>query len=219
MPIRGNEQVVLLVDRSFVKGSKDLVKKSKCALGPNNKAADVATRCELEKVEATDVNHFNSRQIAECFDNAAVFVVDNEGAATLAVTAIAHLSLTGAKLARVGHLYDVAIRTEGLEKSNGLLCFAEGLDSITNNEGNFLDLLDAVATSENERGKCGRSEGRDSSKAALILVHLDMPSTPGLRGRKHPTTTTHVTERGLTRTVSASSANTGNTRDGTTSTP
>ena len=219
MPIRGNEQVVLLVDRSFVKGSKDLVKKSKCALGPNNKAADVATRCELEKVEATDVNHFNSRQIAECFDNAAVFVVDNEGAATLAVTAIAHLSLTGAKLARVGHLYDVAIRTEGLEKSNGLLCFAEGLDSITNNKGNFLYLLDAVATSENERGKCGRSEGRDSSKAALILVHLDMPSTPGLRGRKHPTTTTHVTERGLARTVSASSANTGNTRDGTTSTP
>jgi hypothetical protein len=85
---------------------------------------------------------------------------------------------------------------EGLEKSNGLLCFVEGLDSITNDEGNFLNLLDVVATGENERGKYGHSEGRDSSKAVLILVHFDMPLTPGLRGRKHPTTTAHVTERG-----------------------
>jgi hypothetical protein len=106
--IREYEQVVLLVDRSFVKGTKELVKESKCALGPNNKVADVATRCKLEKVETTDVNHFNSRQIAECFDNVAIFIVDNEGAAALTVTAIVHLSLTSAKLARVGHLYDIA---------------------------------------------------------------------------------------------------------------
>jgi hypothetical protein len=152
--IRGNEQIVLLVYCSPVKGTKDLVKESKCTLGPNDKAANVTTRCKLEKVEATDIDYLNSRQIAECLDNAAVLIIDDQGAAALAVAAIPHLSLTRAKLARVGHLHDVAVRAEGLEKCNGLLCLEEGLDGITDNKGNLLNLLDAVATSENERGKC-----------------------------------------------------------------
>jgi hypothetical protein len=46
---------------SLVKGTKDLVEDSKCALGPNDEAADVATRCKLEKVKATNVDHLNSR--------------------------------------------------------------------------------------------------------------------------------------------------------------
>ncbi len=152
--IRENEQVVLLVDCSFVKGTKDLVKESECALSPNNKATNVTTGCKLKKVETTDVDHLNSRQIAECFNNTAVLIIDNEGATSLAVAAITHLSLTSAKLARVGHLYDVAVRAERLEKCDGLLCFVKGFDSLADYERNFLNLLDAVAASENERGKC-----------------------------------------------------------------
>jgi hypothetical protein len=135
------------------------------------------------------------------------------------VTTVAHLALTRSKLARVGHLYNVTVRAEGLEKRNGFLCLVEGLDGIANNKGNFFNLLYAVAAGQDERGKCRRGEGRNGSKAALILVHLDVPSTPGLRGRKHPTTTTHVTERGLTRAVGAPTADAGNTSNGTTSTP
>jgi len=137
----------------------------------------------------------------------------------LAVAAITHLSFTGAKLARVGHLYNVTVRAEGLEKRNSFLRLVEGLDDIANNKGNFFNLLDAVTTGQDERGKRRRGEGRNGSKTALILVHFDMPSTPGLRGRKHPTTTAHVAKRSLTRAVGAPTADAGNTSNGTTSTP
>jgi len=193
-----NEQIVLLVYSSFVKCAKDLIQESKRALGPNDEAANVATRSKLKEVEATDIDHFNSRQVTECFDNATILVVDNEGAAPLAVATVAHLSLTRSELARIGHLYNVTIRTEGLKKCNGFLCLVERLYGIADNKGNFFNLLDSVAASKNERGKSRCGEGRDGCKAALILVHFDVPSTPGLRGREHPTTTTHVTERSLT---------------------
>jgi hypothetical protein len=102
------------VYRGFVKGAKDLIKECKRALGPNDKTADVATRSKLKKIEATDVDYLNARQVTECFDNAIILVVDDKRPASLAVAAVAHLSLARSELARIGHLYDVAIRTEGL---------------------------------------------------------------------------------------------------------
>ena len=193
-----NEQVILLVYCGFVKGTKDIIEESKRALGPNDEAADVTTRRELKEVEATDIDHFNSRQVTESLDNTIVLIVDDEGAAALTVPAVAHLSLSRSKLARVGNLYNVAVCAEGLEKCNGFLCLAEGLDRVADNKGNFFNLLDAVAASKDERRKRRCGEGGNGSKAALILVHFDVPSTPGFRGREHPTTTAHVTERCLT---------------------
>jgi hypothetical protein len=196
---RGNEQIIFLMYCGLVESAKDLVKQSKCALGPYDEATDVTTRCELKEVEATDVDHLHTRQIAERFDNATVLIVDDEGAAALAVTAIAHLSLTRTKLARVGYLYDVAVRTKGLEKCNSLLCLLERFRTISNDKGDLFNLLDAMAASENERRKCRGGKGRNRSKTTLVLIHLDVPSAPGLSGSEHPTTTAHVTERGLVR--------------------
>lgn len=213
------QEVVLLVYSGLVKGTKYIVELSESSLSPDDKAANMATRRELEKVETTNIDELNARQVTEGLYDATVFVVDYERTAALAMTTVAQLSFTGAKLARVGNLYDVAVRTKGLEKRDGLLCLVEGLDCIADDEGNLLDLLDAVAASEDERRKGGRGKGRNGGEAALVLVHLDVPSAPGLRRREHATTTTHVTEGGLARAVSASATDTGNTRDGTTGTP
>jgi|SRR6266702_3177968 len=197
----GHIQVVLLVYSSFIKGAKDIIEESERSLSPDDKAANMATRCELEKVETTDIDDLDARKIAECLHDAAVFIVDYERTAALAMATVTQLSLTGAKLARVGDLYDVAVRTKALEKCNGLLCLVEGLDGIADDEGNLLDLLDAVAASEDERRKRGGGKGRNGGKAALVLVHLDVPSAPGLRRREHATTATHVTEGGLHRSI------------------
>jgi len=56
-----NEHIVLLVYSGFVKATEDRIKKSKRALSPNDKAADVTTRDKVKKVEATDIDHFNTR--------------------------------------------------------------------------------------------------------------------------------------------------------------
>jgi hypothetical protein len=225
------------VDCGPVEGAKHLVKVSKCALGPYDEATNVATWCKLKEVKATDVDYFNTRKVAERFDNTTVLVVDNERTAALAVTAIAHLSLTRAKLSRVRNLYNVAVRTKGPEKCNGLLCLLEGLNGITDDQGNLLNLLNAMSTSENQRGKCRGCESRNCSEAALVLVHLDVPSAPGLCRSEHPTTAAHIAKRCLiafdkgriyiqhactaylTRAVSAPTTDTGNTSNGTTSTP
>jgi hypothetical protein len=130
-----------------VKSAKHLVKQGKCALGPYDKATDVATGCELKEIKATNVDQLNARQVAERFDNATVLVVNDERAAALAVTAIAHLSLTRTKLTRVGYLYNVTVCTKGLEKRNSLLCLFKGLSGITDDKGDFLNLLNAMSTS------------------------------------------------------------------------
>ena len=194
-----HKQVVLLVYSSLIKGAKDIVEESECSLRPDDKAPDMPTRCELEKIETTDIDDLDARQVAECFHDATVFIVNYEGTAALAMATVAQLSLTGAKLARVGDLHDVAVRTNGLEKRNCLLCLVEGLDGIADDEGYLLDLLDAVAASEDKRRKRRGRKCRNGGKAALVLVHLDVPSAPGLGRRKHATTTTHVTEGGLHR--------------------
>ena len=56
-----NEEIVLLVYSGFVKATEDRIKKSKRALSPNDEAADVTSRGKVKKVEATDINRFNTR--------------------------------------------------------------------------------------------------------------------------------------------------------------
>jgi hypothetical protein len=230
-----NKQVVLLVYSSLVKGAKDIVEESERSLSPDDKAADMTTRCELQKVETTDIDELDTRQIAECLHDATVFIVDYKRTTALAMATVAQLPLTSAKLARVGDLYDIAVRTKCLEKRNGLLCLLEGLDVIADNKGDLLDFFDAVAASEDERRESRGSKGRNGRKAALVLVHLDVPPAPSLRRCEHATTATHVSKGGLhrnklkfskkghyahlARAVSASTTDTRNTCDGTTSTP
>lgn len=193
----GGEEVVALVEGSFVKGAKDLVEESKSTLGPDDEAAEVTTWGELEEIEATDVDELNTWKIAECLDDTVVLIVHNERTTALAVPAVPHLALAGAELARVGDLDNIGVGVEGLEESDCLPCLFEGLCGAGDDERDLLDLLDAVATSKDERGESRRSKGRNNSKAALVLIDLDVPLAPRLSRSKHASSTAHVTECGL----------------------
>ena len=201
--LRRREDVVLLVRRRLVERAEHLVEQSKRALSPDDETAEVAARCELEKVEAAHVDEFDAGKVAERADDALVLVVDDKRAAALAVAPVAQLALTRAELARVRDLDDVGVRLERLEESNGFLGLSEALGLSGDDEGNLLDLLDAVAAGEDERGEGGRGERRDDGEAALVLVHLDVPLAPGLRRREHATATAHVAEGSLRSRVNA----------------
>jgi hypothetical protein len=150
----------------------------------------MATRSELEGIQSPHVDELNAGQVAESLDNAVVLVVDNKGTAALTMSAVPELSFAS-------DLDDVGVRVEALEESDGLLCLGERLGGILNNERNFLDVLDAVATGEDQGGQGRGSESRDNGEAALVLVHLDVPFAPGLGGGEHTSTTAHVTESSL----------------------
>ena len=76
-----------------------------------------------------------------------------------------------------------------------------------------------MTAGEKERWESGGSKGRDNGETALVLVDLDVPLAPGLGRGEHTTTTAHVTEGSLARTVGSTTTDTGNTSDGTTGTP
>ena len=189
--------VVLLEGGCLVEGTEDLIQEAERTLSPDDETAKVATGRELEKVEAADVDELNTGEVAERLDDALVLVVDDKRATALAVTAVPELARARAELAGVGHLDNVRVRLEALEESDSLLGLGERLSLAGDDEGDLLDLLDAVATGQDERRESGRSKGGDDSEAALVLVDLDVPLAPGLGGGEHATATAHVTEGSL----------------------
>lgn len=215
----GGEEVVLLVDGSLVEGAEDIIEEGEGTLGPDDETAEVSSGSELEEVEAADVDELNTGKVAEGLDDTVVLVVDNEGATALAVATVPELALSSTDLAGVGDLDNIGVGLQGLEEGDSLLGLGESLDLGSDNEGNLLDLLDAVATSENEGRQSRSSESGDDGESALVLVDLDVPLAPGLGGGEHATTPAHVTEGSLAGTVSSSTTNTGNTGDSATSSP
>jgi len=211
--------VILLLDGRLVEGSEDFIEKSEGTLGPDDEAAEMSTRSELEKVEATDVANFDTGQVAEGLNDAVVLSVDDEGSTTLTVATVPHLSFTGTKFAGVGNFGDIGVSVDTPEESNCFLGLLERLSSVANDERDFLNFFDAVTTGENERRESRSSESGDDGESALVLVDLDVPFPPGLGRGEHTTTTAHVTESGLSRAVGSSTTDTGDTSDGTTSSP
>ena len=195
--LRRGKDVVLLVGRRLVEGTEDLVEEAECTLGPDDETTEVTAGRELEEVEAANVDELDTGEVAERLNDAVVLVVDDKGTTALAVTAVPELALARAELAGVGHLDNVRVRLEALEESDSLLGLGERLGLAGDDEGNLLDLLDAVATGQDERRESGRSKGGDDSEAALVLVDLDVPLAPGLGGGEHATATAHVTEGSL----------------------
>src|SRR5882724_10234875 len=101
---RNHIHIVFLQQSNLFVRAEDLVKTCEGALCPNDKATEVTTRCELEKIKPGDLNKLDTGQVPESLNNAIVLVVNNEGATTLTMPPISHLANTSAKLSRVRHL-------------------------------------------------------------------------------------------------------------------
>lgn len=179
----------------------------------------MTTRGELEEVEGLNGAGLDTGDVLESPDDTLVLGVDDEGTPPLPVPPVPHLTLTGPDLPRVGNLGDVGVGSDSLEELDGSLGLVGGLDGRREDEGDLLDLLDPVASGEDKRGESRGSEGRSNGVSSLVLVHLDVPLSPGLGRGEHSTTSAHVTESGLARSLGTTTANTGDTGNGTTGTP
>lgn len=202
-----------------VDGAEDGVHALKSSLGPDDEAAHVSTRSELEQVEAVSVAELHTGKVAEGLDDTVVLGVDNEGTEALDVTAVAHLTLTTTELAGGLDLLDVIIGTDGLEGSDGLLGALDGLGGVVNNAGDLSDLRDAVTTSKDQRGKSRSSQSRGNGVALLVGVDLAVPLAPSAGGVEHATFAAHVTESSLARARGTTTGDAGDTGNGTAGTP
>jgi hypothetical protein len=210
--------VLLQGSRGFV-GTVEFIQESKSRLSPDDETTQVSTRSQLEQVQTTDVDQFKTGQVAEGLDETVVFVIDHKRTTALTVATVTELTLTSTELAGVGDLDNVRVGVEGLQEGNGFLGLGQLFSRVVNNKRDFLNLFDTVTTGHDQRGKSRSSQSGSSSETLLVQVGLDLPLSPGLGRSKHTTTTTHVTESGLTGTVSTRTVDTRNTSDSTTSTP
>jgi len=77
---------------------QDFIKKSKSTLSPDNEAAKVTTRSELEEVQSPHIDLLNTGQVAECLDNTIVLIIHNKGTTVLMVPTVPHLSFPSMSL-------------------------------------------------------------------------------------------------------------------------
>jgi hypothetical protein len=186
---------------------------------PDDEATEVTTRGELEEVEGVDMGDLNTGQVAHGANNTVVVVVNNQRTAALNVAASSELTNTSAELAGVLGLEDIIEGTDSLKGGDGLLGLGHGLNGSVEDERNLRNSVDVVSASEDNTREGRGSQGRGDGESLLVDVDLSVPASPGLGRGEHATLAAHVTEGTLTRARVTTTSNTGNTSNGTTSTP
>jgi hypothetical protein len=168
---RRGEEEVLLESRGGGRAAVDVVERGEGGGGPDHEAAEVAAGSELEEVEGEDGRGLDAGEVAEGASDLGsvdLGVVDDQGAAALAVTAATELSLTCAKLAGVLNLLDVGRGADGLQKTGsggGARDSSAGEDLGVDDQRDLGDVGDLVAAGQEEGGDGGGGEGRDGSEA------------------------------------------------------
>lgn len=205
-----NKAGLLLVDR--VEGGNG-------GFGPDDESTDVTTGSELEEVEGLDGASLDTWNVLECSNDSFILGVNDQRSPSLPVPPVPQLSLSGPDLSRVGNLGDVGVSRDGLEQLDGSPGLLGGLDIGRDDEGTFLDLLDSVTSSENKGWESRCSESRSDGVSLLVLVDLDVPLPPSLGRGEHSTTSAHVTESSLSRSLGTTTTDTGDTGNSSSSSP
>mmetsp|Transcript_41827 Transcript_41827/g.106441 ORF Transcript_41827/g.106441 Transcript_41827/m.106441 type:complete len:383 (-) Transcript_41827:9-1157(-) len=211
--------VVLLQGRAALRGAIDIGQLLESPLSPDDEAAEVATRCKLQEVQARHTGRLHARNVAHGADNAVVLKVHDQGSLAHGVAAIAHLAPARTDLLGVHDLLQLLLATELLQDIDRLLGLRHGLDAIRNHKGQLRNLADAVSTSHHQRRQGARCERRRDGVPLLRHIHAPVPAAPRPRGAEHVTAAGHVAVSALARPVGAASRNTWDTRDGTTRAP
>lgn len=125
----------------------------------------MSTWSELKEVQGEDRRGLDTWDVAESADKflaVGLGVVDDQGASAHAVAAVSHLTLASAQFAGLLDLDDIWASANGLQKSDGGRGLDESgtFDGLTgDDERNFRDGGDAVASGEEERGDGAGGDG------------------------------------------------------------
>jgi hypothetical protein len=187
----GGDQEVLLELRGLGGGAVDVVEGLEGSRGPDDEAAEVTTRGELEEVQGVDVAGLDTGQVAETLDELLAIdggVVDDKGTAALAVAAATELALTGAELLGALGLQDILGGTDGgqdLVGGSGLGGLGTLESGRVNDQGNLGNTRDGVTTGQQKGSDSRGGDSRGNSEASLSLGDADVPSSPDLGRSEH----------------------------------
>jgi len=170
-----------LLLRSQSVRSEDLVKRSEGRFSPDDESSEMSTRSQLSKVKSVNVRDFNTRDVSNSSDEVDVFItVDEKRASSKSVSSVSELALTSSDDLGVGNSFNILISTESSKESNSFLGFFNAFDLVINNQRKVWNVLDSVASSEDERSDSGSSKSSSNSMSLLLDVNFSVPSSPGL---------------------------------------
>lgn len=189
------------------------------SLGPNDKSTQVSTWSQLQQAQTGNVGSIDTWDVSQSLGDTVVVGVNHQWTLLLDKSSVSQLTLTGSHLLGLEDSDNVLVGTDSLQDSNGFLGLLDGLEVVRNNQWQLSNLLDSVASGQNQRGDSRSSNGRSGGVTLLVLVHLDVPSSPGLGWGEHTTASTHVTESTLAGSVGTGTTNSWDSGNSTTGTP
>jgi len=189
------------------------------SLGPDAETANVTTRGELQKVQLANLDGVGAGNVPEGLGQTLILIIDDERSALLDTPAVTHLSLSGPHPLRLVNLVNIVVCPGPLQEDLGLLGLGERLNLVGHDEGALWGGFNAVTFGHDEGWDTSGSDGRDHGVPLLGDRDLTVPPPVDLGGSEHMTSTAHVAESTLAGTVSTTSADTGDTSHGTSSTP
>lgn len=210
---------LLQLSRVGSQGTVDGVELLEGRLGPDNKTTEMSSRSELKKTESLNIQNIDSGDVTESSGAISILTVDNNWSELLLVLVVAHLSLSGASALGSVHPFDISPDMRAAEEGNSLLGLAERLDLVRNDEWDFSDLVDDVTASLEKSGNTGSGDGGANGKTLLGEVDTTVPAAPDFEGSEHVTTTAHISESSLARTVGTTTTDTGDTSNSSSSSP
>lgn len=167
----GRQEEILLELGRLGGGAVDVVKSLESGRGPDNESSEVTTRGQLEEVQGVDRAGLNTGQVAGSRNELLAInlgVVDDQRTTALAVAATSELTLTGTELLGLLSLLDVGSGTDSPQDGQsgaGLGGSSVLENSRVDNEGDFGDRRDLVATGKQQRGNGGSGKSRGSSES------------------------------------------------------
>jgi len=191
----------------------------KGSLSPDAETANVTAGSELQEVQLANLDGVDTRDVSEGLGQTLILIVDDERSTLLDTPAVTHLSFSGPHPLRLVDLVNIVVSSGPLQEDLGLLGLGERLDLVGHDEGAFWGSLNAMTFSHDESWDTSGSDGRDHGVSLLGDGDLAVPPPVDLGGSEHVTSTAHVTKSTLTGAVSTTSSDTGDTSNGTSSTP
>jgi len=213
-------KLVSLLGRSSSVSSVDGVELLESILSPDAESSKMASGGKLQKIQSVDASQFDSGNVSESLGKRALLVEDDQRSSSLDVSSVSHLSLSASNLSGLDNSGDVDQSVDGAEKSSGLGSLVEVIDGlVVDDERDLGDGLDSVSSGHDQSGDGGSGDSRSQSVSLLSNVDLSVPSSPGLSGGEHASSSAHISESSLSSSVGSSSRNSRNTGNGSSSSP
>ena len=206
-------------NREALLGLVDAIESLESGLCPDCKAANLSGWGELSESESLDGDCLDAWDVAESLDDALVFVVDNKWALLCLVGSTAELALGGAVDGAIEDALDITVNADLLEELNSIACALDLLDSIDNNDWDFLDFTEDVATSLNKWDNSCSGDGGSDGELALAGWDWAEPAAKECWWVEAVATTAEVSVSTLAISVGAGTIDTWNTSLSTACTP